>query len=169
MAFGKRTQDYRYLRDTRRSCPRKIGLLVLPVTHPEHPDWPLWLLVSRQGQGRSPWYLLTNDPITTLDEGWQRVLAYARRWQIEQTWRFSKSELAMESPHVWRWADRRKLLLMASLACAFLLLLLRQWCHRTGQRLRQVRLPLYRLRSALSRLWLAHAPPSLDFALLNSG
>ena len=70
---------------------------------------------------------------------------------------------------------------MTSLAYAFLLTLLhladtawlaallRQWRHRTGQHLRQVRLPLYHLRSALSQLWLAHAPPPLDFALLNSG
>jgi hypothetical protein len=44
---------------------------------------------------------------------------------------------------------------------------LRQWllrfcCHRTGKRHREVSMPLYRLRSALSRLWLAFSPPQLS-------
>jgi hypothetical protein len=33
---------------------------------------------------------------------------------------------------------------------------LEQWCHRTGGRSRETPTPLYRLRSALSRLWLAY-------------
>jgi hypothetical protein len=57
-------------------------------------------------------------------------------------WRYGKSELAMESPRVWTWERRKKLLLLASLAYAFLgfLLdptveplrawLLHHWCHR---------------------------------------
>ena len=170
---GKRTQAQRYLWDAKRQCWRKLGLLAAPITHPDHPDWPLWLVVSRQGEGRSPWYLLTNAPCASLDQAWTTVVAYARRWQIEQSWRFSKSELAMESPRVWHWQDRLKLLLIASTVYAFLLTLLRladpmwvatllrQWCQRADKRLAEVRLPLYRLRSALSRLWLAHPPPPL--------
>ena len=38
------------------------------------------------------------------------VHAYARRWQVEQSFRFSKSELAMESCRRWFWSNRMKLL-----------------------------------------------------------
>jgi hypothetical protein len=40
---------------------------------------------------------LTNDPIRTLSDAWAVVLAYARRWQIEEIWRTSKSELASKA------------------------------------------------------------------------
>jgi hypothetical protein len=122
--------------------------------------------------------LLTTEPIETAADAWAVVLAYARRWQIEWTWRYGKSELALESPRLWTWERRHKLLLLATLAYAFLLSLLdttlmalrqellRQGCHRTGKRSQETLAPLYRLRSALSRLWLAFPPLSL-FA--NSG
>ena len=138
-------------------------------------------MVARLGGGREPWYLLTNDPIDTLSEAWAVLLAYARRWQIEEVWRVSKSELAFESPRVEDWDVRQKRLLLVSLAYAFLLhlldacfdamraVLLRNWCHRTGTRYRAVAAPLYRLRSALSRLWQAAAPPGYHQPVLNSG
>lgn len=177
---GKRSQDHRLIWDARRRCFRKTGLLMMPVFHPPYPD-PLWLVVSRPGKGRAPWYLLTNEPLDSLEAAWQIVFAYARRWQIEQAWRFSKSELAFENPRLWSWQNRLKLLFIATLAFAFLLTLLRadpddlctwllrHWCHRTGKRCREASAPLYRLRSALSRLWLAYEPPSPSFAWRNSG
>jgi hypothetical protein len=85
----------------------------------------------------------------------------------------------MESPRVWDWETRRKLLMLVTLAYAVLLslltpqcqdlraALLRSWCHRTGKRSQETLTPLYRLRSAISRLWLA-APPH-PFLLENSG
>jgi len=169
---GKPTWDFRYLRDTRRNCLRKMGVLALPVSYAAYAG-PLWLVVCRRGKGQTPWYLLTTEPVTTSEQAWAIVLAYARRWQIEMTFRFAKSALAFESPRLWRWDNRLKLLLIATLAYAFLLslldpalaelrqTLLRHWCHRTGQRLKRVKSPLYRLRTALSRLWLAFPPPSL--------
>ena len=87
-------------------------------------------------------------------------------------YRACKTDLAMESPRLWFWENRLKLLLMVSLVYAFLLSLLepslgplvrellRHWCHRTGERYRQAAIPLSRLRAALSALWLTH-PPSL--------
>lgn len=170
IARGKRSWSYRQLRDTRTGEQRKVGVVAMPVNHPSHAQ-PLWLVVARPGKGHEPWYLLTSDVIHTADEAWEVALAYARRWQIETTWRYSKSELAMESPRLWTWERRAKLLLMATLVYAFLLSLLaaelealreavlRKGCHRTGKRGRQVAAPLYRLRSALSRLSQA-APPS---------
>jgi hypothetical protein len=86
-----------------------------------------------------------------------------RRWQIELTWRFTKSELAFESPRLWRGPEREKLSALATLAYAFLSheleppyeplrrWLLRHFCQRSGWHLR-------RLRSALSRLWQRYPP-----------
>ena len=88
------------------------------------------------------------------------------------TYRFAKTELAIESPRLWSWQNRLKLMMMVALVYAFLLSLLdsaledlriwlfRHWCHRTGKRYREFSIPLYRLRSALSRLWMSH-PPTL--------
>jgi hypothetical protein len=84
--------------------------------------------------------------------------------------RFTKSELVLESPRLWAWETRLKLLLLVTLVYAFLLSLLDpalravrewlldHWCHRTGKRSRDTATPLYRLRSALSRLWLTYRP-----------
>jgi len=164
---GKRSWEYRYLRDTHTGERHKVGVVAVCVTHPVHPQ-PLWLVVARPGRHLEPWYLLTSDPIRTAEDAWAVVFAYGRRWQIECAWRYSKSELAMESPRVWTWERREKLLLMVTLVYAFLLSLLaseweelrtwllRAWCHRTGKRSREVAAPLYRLRSALSRLWQAY-------------
>ena len=169
---GKRSLDHRDIWDVRRRCWRKTGIFFTPVSLPKL-DHPLWLVVSRPGSGREPWYLLTNEPVLSVDDAWRIVFAYARRWQVETTFRFSKTELAMESPRLWFWDNRLKLMLMVTLVYAFLLsllhipddlrdALLRTWCHRTGKRYRDASIPLYRFRSALSRLWASY-PPSLLF------
>jgi hypothetical protein len=88
-------------------------------------------------------------------------------------WRFEKSELGMQSPRLWTWEAREKLLLIARLSFAFLLSLLdpgyeplrlwllRRYDHRTGRRVPRVRAPLYRLRGALSRMSQQY-PPSFE-------
>lgn len=171
---GKRAWDQQYLRDPRQQL-RKVSVLAVPVRHADYPEAPLWLVVGRSKGRPEPWYLLTNEPVTTAAEAWRLVRAYARRWQMEMSFRYTKSELAFESPRLWTWDRRLKLLLLATLAYAFLLTLLReawetlrvwllrQFCHRTGKRARETPSPLYRLRTALGRLWLAHpaAPPGL--------
>lgn len=171
MTRGKRSLSYRLIDDARRRCQRKTGMVFVTVTHPDYPDFPLTLIVSRPGRGRKPWYLLTNLPIHSPDDAWTVIFIYARRWQIELTYRFAKTELAMESPRLWSWHNRLKLLAMVALVFAFLLSLLapplaslREWllrhfCHRTGKRYRVASLPLYRLRLALSRLWLSYPDP----------
>jgi hypothetical protein len=174
----KRPRDHQQIWDAPRHCWRTVGILFLPVRHPEFPNIPLWLVVSRPGPGRKPWFLLTNEPLLSVEDAWHIVFFYARRWQVEMTLRFEKSELAFESPRLHSWEARRKFLLIVALVHAFLILLLAPrfvslksyllnvWCHRNGKWSRETPTPLYRLRIALSQLWRAfplHAP------LLNSG
>jgi hypothetical protein len=177
---GKRSWESRRLWDAHRHCFRQIGVYAVPVFDKVHFQ-PLWLVVARPGKGREPWYLLTNQPVNTPQQAWRIVLAYARRWQIEMSLRFDKCELAFESPRLYLWETQLRLLLIATLAYAFLLSLLRlqsvlivpwllrHWCHRTGKWSRMVQAPLYRLRLALSSLWSIYPPPFLDPSSLNSG
>lgn len=170
LATGKRSASERLI--PQRGGLRKTGVLALPVEHPSYCG-PLWLVISRPGGGREPWYLLTNEPVATVAAAWRVVLAYARRWQIEMSFRFSKSELAMESPRLWFWDNRLKLLQMVSLTYAFLLTLLRPQqqrlremllgacCPRTGKRSRETPTPLYRLRAAIVLLCLSLRTPLL--------
>jgi hypothetical protein len=170
---GKRSWTSGEIWDNTRKCYRKVGIVAVEVRHAEHLDRPLWLVASRPGVGHEPWYLLTNERVETAAQAWQVMLMYTRRWQIEVSWRYAKSELAFESPRLWEWESRLKLLLIATLAFSFLLSLIREseeqesgmvgwllanWCHRTGRRLAEVGLALYRLRMAMSQLWLAHRP-----------
>jgi hypothetical protein len=167
---GKRSWEHRQVYDCKRRCYRTTGIIAAPVFLPDH-SYPLWLVVSRPGSGRKPWYLLTTETIQSPEDAWRVVFAYARRWQIEMSIRFTKSKMAFESPCLHRWEARLKFLLIASLAYAFLLSLLLSpdcllrlfstFCHRTGKWSRDTSTPLYRLRFAISRLWLAHRPLSL--------
>jgi len=140
-----------------------------------HRDDPLWLVVARLGarstrRTRSePWRLLTTEPVTTPEQCWRIVEAYAARWTIEQMLRFGKSELGIESVRVRTWEPRHKLLTLAALAYAFLTDLLGDrtasflpsllhWAHRTGRQANDAWRCLYRLRLALATLWQQHTP-----------
>lgn len=170
---GKRSWEYRFLWDARKRCERKVGIIGFQVYDPTY-EQPLWLVVARRKQ-QPPWYLLTSQPISSPEDAWSIVHAYARRWQVEMSIRYTKSELAFESPRLIQWKHRKKLLLIASLAYAFLLSLLspfhenlRNWllrtfCHRTGRRSRNTPAPLYRLRLAIALFWFSHPPPFLSF------
>lgn len=169
LARGRRSMGHKEIWDARRRCRRTVGMFFVRTTLPDH-DHPLWLVVSRPGGGHKPWYLLTNIPITSPEDAWHIVFIYSRRWQVEMTLRFEKCELGFESPRLQDWEARLKLLLIAALAHAFLLLLLAPrfeplklwlldtWCHRNGKWSRISPTPLYRLRLALSQLWHAFRP-----------
>jgi hypothetical protein len=169
IAKGKRSWAHRLVWDARLRCERKTGIIAFPVFDPTHRQ-PLWLVVARR-KGQSPWYLLTSEPAHSPHLAWQIVWDYARRWQIEMAIRYNKSELAFESPRLFHWSSRHKLLLITALAYVFLLALLapslvqlcswllHTFCPRTGKRSRETPAPLYRLRLALSFLWLFYPPP----------
>jgi hypothetical protein len=177
MCRGVRSLDSRLLRITSRREERRVGLLYFPVGHPHFPGTPLWLVVARP-KGLPALHFLTNEPIHTKEDAWRIVFAYRRRWQVETAFRFLKTELAIESPRLWFWHNRLKLFALVALLYAFLVSLIvdRQlldylfanWCHRTGKRHSQAAVPLYRLRSAIARLWLAHSAPLWPI-WLNSG
>ena len=101
---GKRSQDHRQVWDLHRRQYRKTGIVAVPVRHP-HMEDALWLVVSRPGKGRKPWYLLTNQELNATDDAWRVVFAYARRWQVEMCYRACKTDLAMESPRLWFWGE----------------------------------------------------------------
>jgi hypothetical protein len=164
-SVGKRATSSRLVWDMVRKCQVRRSLLWMPCLHPSCQDSPLTLIICRPGRkGRQPWYLLTNEPVESDSEAWRLVRAYARRWQVEQSFRFTKSELGMESCRLWFWENRMKLLQTLTLVYAFLLSLLedklkeavnqllRQGCHRTGKRCRNTPTPLYRIRLALANL-----------------
>jgi hypothetical protein len=179
IARHHRSVAQRLLWDARRRCERSVGIAYCPIRHPQYPDLPLWLVIARP-HNRPAWHFLTNSPVTSVEEAWAVLFAYARRWQIELAFRFLKTELAMESPRLWFWHNRLKLLALVALVYAFLLsllapateplrtYLLQRWCPRTGKRHRQATLPLYRLRSAIVHLWLTHPVSPLPL-WLNSG
>jgi hypothetical protein len=178
LARGKRSMGHKELWDARRRRHFTAGIVFLPVQLPDNPH-PLWLVVSRSGSGRKPWYLLTNLPLNSVEDAWHIVFIYARRWQVEMALRYDKTELGFESPRVHAWETRMKFLGIAALAHAFLLLLLAphfdklklwlldQWCHRNGKWSQETQIPLYRLRLALSQLWRAFRPNYLP--ILDSG
>lgn len=178
---GKPCWEERMVWDSVKKKPRRLGILACLVSHPALPNHALWLVCARPGDGKEPWLLLTTEPIQSTEDAFRLVLAYARRWQIEMSFRFGKSELAMESPRLWTLERRTKMLMMVSLAYAFLLslldeslIVLRVWvlakyCHRTGKRYREAKAPLYRLRTAISRLWHDFPEPRALYGLQSSG
>ncbi|GCE02976.1 transposase [Dictyobacter aurantiacus] len=144
------------------------------VRHAEVEGMPLYLVVASAKEWSSPWYLLTNEPVEEAEAAMRIVNIYCRRWQIEWSFRFEKSELGIEHMRVRGWERQLKFLGMVTLVYAFLLQLLMcegtlvrlwaldRWDHQTGKRARQTRQPLYRLRRGLSRLWQAYRPQAQD-------
>ena len=164
-SVGRKATSSKQVWDINQKQRLKRSLLWQRCLHKNYPESPLTLIICRPGKkGRQPWYLLTNEPITNDKEAWRMVHAYARRWQVEQSFRFTKSELGMESCRLWFWKNRMKLLQTVALVYAFLLsllieklkpkikLLLKTGCPRTGKRCREASTPLYRIRLALANL-----------------
>lgn len=159
---GKKYLSHQEIRDSHTGEKMPCDIWWAPIWHESY-TYQLYLVKVRVK--KHVWYLVTNEPVKTADQAWEIVFAYRRRWQIELTFRYGKSELAMESPRVSSIENRLKLLGIVTLVYAFLLFLLtsvsmsiiqsllRLKCHRTGKRCREALAPLYRLRWALCRLW----------------
>lgn len=152
----------RTIYDKERKKTRRISIGWTQVAHPEHAHKSLTLIVVRNiKHAGGPMYLLCSVDIHNAATAWEMVATYAHRWEAEQGFRFLKAEMAIESPRLWFWDNRLKLMAIVTLVYDFLLqtmhqeshwvmALFRQWCHRTGKRYRNASVPLYRLRLAIS-------------------
>jgi len=148
--------------DKERKRYKRVTIGWTKVKHPEHPDNELTLIIVRDKKNyQGPMYLLTSIEVETEQLAWEMMHTYFHRWEAEQGFRFLKSELGLESPRLWFWDNRMKLMGIVTLVYDFMLQMLRNWknwiplflknyCHRTGKRYRDASIPLYRLRMAIS-------------------
>lgn len=162
LARSYKPQNSRLVWDKERKKCKRINISWAPVSHPEFPDNQLFLVIVRDKYHHNgPMYLLTSLPIHSPCQAWEICFSYMHRWNIEQAFRFGKTELAVESPRLWFWENRLKLLAIVSLVFDFLLRMIRNWgpwvrqffnnwCHRTGNRYRTASIPIYRLRTAIA-------------------
>ncbi len=162
LARSFKAQSSKIVRDKVRKQDKKVTISWAPVTHSEYPDNQLFLVIVRDKKNyNSPMYLITSLKIERAKDAWEVMFSYMHRWEAEQGFRFLKSEMALESPRLWFWDNRMKLMAIVTLAYDFLLRLLnnwkswiplffKRWCHRTGKRYRDASIPLYRLRMAIS-------------------
>ena len=162
LARSFKARSSKQLRDKERKITKQVSVAWTPVRHPEFGDRALSLLIVRDKKGlQPPMYLLTSVVVGCAVDAWEMVHSYMHRWGIEQAFRVGKSELGMESPRLWFWENRLKLLGIVALVYDFLLSMLRnwpswvpfflqRWVPRTGRRHREARVPIYRLRLAMA-------------------
>lgn len=162
LARSFKAQGQKLLRDKERKITKHVTVAWTAVSHPDYSQYELYLLIVRDKKNlQPPMYLLTSMGIQTVADAWELVHSYMHRWQIEQAFRVGKAELGMESPRLWFWENRLKLLAIVALVYDFLLSLLRNWPHwiplflkrwvpRTGNRHRTASVPIYRLRLAIA-------------------
>ena len=152
----------RIVRDKERKKKKRVTICWTKVQHPEHPHNELTLVIVRDKKSyQGPMYLITSLEVDSQKMAWEMMHSYFHRWEAEQGFRFLKSELGLESPRLWFWDNRMKLMSIVTLVYDFMLQMLRNWrnwaqpfmenyCHRTGERYRQASIPLYRFRMAIS-------------------
>lgn len=162
LARSFKGKSSRTVKDTVRKNYKRVSISWAAVTHPEFPDNQLYLIIVRDKKNyNGPMYLMTSLEIKNAKQAWEILFSYIHRWEAEQGFRFLKSEMGLESPRLWFWDNRMKLMAIVTLVYDFLLSLLRnwkslwqvffkRWCHRTGKRYRNASIPLYRLRLAIS-------------------
>lgn len=162
LARSFKAKASKIVRDKVRKQDKRVTISWAPVTHCEYPDNQLFLVIIRDKNNyNGPMYIITSLNIEKAKDAWDVMFSYMHRWEAEQGFRFLKSEMALESPRLWFWDNRMKLMAIVTLAYDFLLRLMcnwkstipiffKRWCHRTGKRYRDARIPLYRLRMAIS-------------------
>ena len=165
-SLGKKVMSTRKVWDKERKEWKKVGILYIPVHDPEINEKQLYLVIVRdKKKGRSPIYFLTDVQIDTVGMAWSILKSYMKRWDVEQVFRFGKTAMGIQSPRLWFWENRLKLLMLVTVVMDFVLTLLSdyrkfarklidRWCPRTGKRQKKTFLPLYRLRLAIS--WLIY-------------
>ena len=162
LARSFKAKSSKIVRDKDRKQNKRVTISWAAVTHVEYPDVQLFLVIVRDKNNyNGPMYIITSLKIEKANDAWEVLFSYMNRWEAEQGFRFLKSEMALESPRLWFWDNRMKLMAIVTLAYDFLLRMLcnwkawiplffKRWCHRTGKRYRDASIPLYRLRMAIS-------------------
>lgn len=162
IARSFKPQGNKIVYDKERKKYKRVSIGWGAVTHPEYPEYQLFLVVVRDKNSyEAPMYIITSLPIKGIKDAWEVFFSYIHRWEIEQGFRFLKSELGLESPRLWFWDNRQKLMAIVTLVYDFLLnfyrhrkdtctMIMRRWCHRTGKRYQDALIPLYRIRAAIS-------------------
>lgn len=74
----------------------------------------------RQGGGREPWDLLTEEPVETQEQAWEVVYASTMRWNSEEHVRFDTAERLLETFRVPDEEAPRTRLLLGILATRLL-------------------------------------------------
>jgi DDE family transposase len=134
--------------------------------HRKEIDADLTLVVQWLGDLEEPWLLLTNDPVHGEADAWRIVQIYWRRMEIEQTFRFLKSEVGLDSFRVREFAAIHRMVALGMVMYAFLVSL---WegggplvsflCHLTRWLgLSHEKETVYKLRWGINRL-LTCLPP----------
>ncbi|MES2519188.1 MAG: transposase [Bacteroidota bacterium] len=164
LARSFKAQQRKIVFDSQRKVIKSISIAWTKVQHPDFVGIDLSLVILRDRKNhQSPLYLLTSIQVSNLEQAWEMCHVYMHRWNIEQTFRFCKTELAIESPRLWFFENTCKLLGMVALIYDFLIhlinnwgnwiqLILKRWCHRTGNRYRKASVPIYRLRVAIHNI-----------------
>jgi hypothetical protein len=161
LARSFKGRSSKIVKDKQRATTKRVSIAWTEVTHPEFPDEELYLVIVRDKHNyNGPMYILTSIPVQDRKTAWEVCFSYIHRWEVEQGFRVCKSELAIQSPRLWWWENRLKLLAIVALVYDFLLQIIRGWkswiagflknyCHRTGNRYRKASIPIYRLRIAI--------------------
>lgn len=165
MCKGQKSMDSRVIYDKERKKNAHAEIIYTKVFHPEQPDKKLTLIVVRNKtyKHQPPMYMLTSVEVDSIGIAWELFYSYIKRWDIEQTFRFNKCELGIQSCRLWKFENRLKMMALVTLVYDFLLLTWRnskdtatawinKWCHRTGKKLKEIKMPLYRLRAAFANV-----------------
>ncbi len=162
LARSFKGKERKIIQDKERKITRHISISFAKVSRQEIENQDYTLIIIRDVTGKfKPVYLLTSIDVRDTKTAWEICFSYMHRWEIEQSFRFIKSELGIESARLWFYQNRLKLMSIVSLVYDFILrmlrgfwsfcqAILRKWCHRTGSRYRNASIPAYRLRAAFA-------------------
>ncbi len=118
------------------------------------------LVVQWLADIEEPWLLLTNEPVHSEHDAWRIVRCYWRRMEIEQSFRYLKSEVGLDSFRVREFAAIERMVALGMVIYAFLVELLQTGgslvsllCHLTRWLgLKTEKETAYKLRWGINRL-----------------
>lgn len=136
------------------------------VKRPEIPG-NLTLVVQWLDGLAEPWLLLTNEPVRSEAEAWRIVAIYWRRMAIEETLRYLKSEVGLESFRVREFAAIQRMVALGMVVYSFLIELLETGgplvsalCRLTRWLgLKKEHETVYKLKWGISSLFTGLSPP----------